>query len=253
MNDGSDDYIDWKDWRDESFGKFDARLANYFAAEVRIAAAPGVRVLEIGFGNGAFVGWAQKLGIEIFGVELSPALVQRCRALLGEGRAFADLDDPRLSTLAASFTHIVAFDVIEHISQPALPAFLSRLRSLLAAQGKIVLRFPNGDSPFGRIHQHGDPTHVTTLGRSKIRYFAEQAGLEVECIRAPALPLLGVSLLKAARRTLIAAGRYCVERVLGLLYFGGSVIPLDPNYVAVLVHARGRNPRAQTPEHQTGA
>jgi 2-polyprenyl-3-methyl-5-hydroxy-6-metoxy-1,4-benzoquinol methylase len=237
MNIGVDRYIDWKDWRDDSFGKFDPLLARYLEAETGISAGPGVRVLEIGFGNGPLIGWLHSIGVEIFGVELNAVLVDRCRRLLGEGRAFTDLNDDRLTADAGSFTHIVAFDVIEHISQDDLPNFLTRLKSLLAARGCIILRFPNGDSPFGRIYQHGDPTHVTTIGRSKIAYFAQQTGLAVKDIRAPRLPMTGISMGRGIKRRLVSAGRYCVERVVGILYFGGRPIPLDPNYIAVLVHA----------------
>jgi 2-polyprenyl-3-methyl-5-hydroxy-6-metoxy-1,4-benzoquinol methylase len=242
MNNGVDPYIDWKDWRDDSFGRFDPLLARYFEAETGIGAEPGVRVLEVGFGNGPLIGWCHNIGVEIFGVELSPALVDRCRLLLGEGRAFTDLYDARLTAAAGNFTHIVAFDVIEHISQGDLLHFLTRLKSLLAAGGHIILRFPNGDSPFGRIHQHGDPTHVTTIGRSKISYFAQQTGLAVQDIRAPRLPVTGTSIGRAIKRRLVSAGRYCVERMVGILYFGGQAIPLDPNYIAVLVHVDPRQP-----------
>lgn len=235
MNDRLDEYINWKSWSGESFGEFDPLMARYFEAETGITTVPGVRILEIGFGNGPFIGWCRRIGVEVFGVELNPELVARCRALLGKDRAFTDLRDERLSA-AGGFTHIVAFDVIEHISQADLPDFLVRLKSLLAARGCIILRFPNGDSPFGRIHQHGDPTHVSTIGRSKLLYFAQRTGLSVKEIRAPRLPTSGVGMGKAIRRYLVTAGRYCVERVVGLLYFGGTSIPLDPNYTAVLVH-----------------
>lgn len=245
MNNRVEEYIDWKNWRDDSFGEFDPSLARYFEAETGIAAVSGVRVLEIGFGNGSFIGWCRRIGVEIFGVELNPALVDRCRALLGEGRAFTDLNDERLTAAAGSFTHIVAFDVIEHISQADLPSFLTRLKALLAVGGCMILRFPNGDSPFGRIHQHGDPTHVTTMGRSKIFYFAQRTGLAVKDIRAPRLPMTGVGVSKAIKRCLVTAGRYCVERVVGFLYFGGTPIPLDPNYTAILVHADPGHPASR--------
>jgi SAM-dependent methyltransferase len=237
MNNCVGDYIDWKDWRGGSFGDCDPLLARYFEAETGILPKPGVRVLEIGFGNGCFIGWSSAIGVEVFGVEINAALVDRCKSFLGEGRAFADLYDARLSVAAGSFTHIVAFDVIEHITQDDLPKFLARLKTLLAVGGRVILRFPNGDSPFGRIYQHGDPTHVTTIGRSKITYFAHQSGLEVEEIRAPRLPMTGVGLRRALKRYVLAMGRYCVEHLVGILYFGGTAIPLHPNYTAVLLHA----------------
>jgi SAM-dependent methyltransferase len=247
MNEGVDRYIDWKNWRNGSFGDCDSLLARYFEAETAISPKRNARVLEVGFGNGPFIGWCRSIGVETFGVEINPALVDRCRAFLGDGHAFADLYEDRLSAAAGSFTHIVAFDVIEHISQDDLPKFLARLKSLLADEGRVILRFPNGDSPFGRIYQHGDPTHVTTYGRMKISYFAREAGLAVEEIRAPHLPTRGVGLGRALRRYLVTAGQYCVERLVGTLYFGGLALPLHPNYTAVLVHADPGHPARRPP------
>jgi 2-polyprenyl-3-methyl-5-hydroxy-6-metoxy-1,4-benzoquinol methylase len=248
MNDFADRYLDWKDWHGESFGTCAPLLAAYFAAETGICARPGLRLLEIGFGNGAFIGWARSIGIEVFGVELSPTLVARARALLGEDRAFLTPDDPGLANLAGTFSHVVAFDVLEHIGQAHMVEFFHQIRALLAAEGRLIVRFPNGDSPFGRIYQHGDPTHVTTLGAEKLRYFAREAGLAVAAIRAPRLPLAGNTISRSFKRGLLAVGRAIVDRAVGLLYFGGRTIPLDPNYVAVLVRAevpQGREPQGR--------
>jgi 2-polyprenyl-3-methyl-5-hydroxy-6-metoxy-1,4-benzoquinol methylase len=237
MSGSTDQYIDWKDWRDDSFGRFDALEAQYYAEETDIAARPDARVLEIGFGNGPFIGWARSVDAEVFGVELNSILVARARAFLGKNNAFQDLNDEMLAALAGTFSHVVAFDVIEHIHQSELPRFFAQISTLLAPDGRIFLRFPNGDSPFGRLHQHADPTHVTTVGGEKLRFFARQSGLTVEAIRAPKLPLTGSRLSRAFKRNLLHAGRCLVERVVGLLYFGGRTIPLAPNYFAILTRA----------------
>jgi len=235
MSDVHNRYIDWKGWDDESFGKFSAAEAQYFAAETGVFQAPGIRVLEIGFGNGAYLGWVHSIGVEIWGVELSHDLVDRASAHLGMNRAYTDLNDAQLTAVSGGFTHIVAFDVIEHIAQTDLPDFLARLKTLLADNGCIVLRFPNGDSPFGRIHQHGDPTHLTTIGAGKIRYLALQVGLAVNDLRAPRNPITGAGAGRVILRSAKALVRSVIERAVGHLYFGGHVTPFDPNYTAVLV------------------
>ena len=222
-------YLEWKDWQPREFGRCNATLANYFAAETGLRDGRGRRVLELGFGNGELLGWLRERGAEVFGVEANPHLVEQARQLLGDAHAGADLQSPELQRFAGQFTDIFALDVLEHVPQESLGVLLSQLAALLAPGGRILARFPNGDSPFGRINQHGDPTHVTTLGRAKIEYFARRAGLQVE-LRAPALPLAG----RRLRRGLLLAGRAVFERIIGLLYFGGQRIPLDPNYVAVL-------------------
>jgi SAM-dependent methyltransferase len=227
-------YADWKEWQPERFGQYSTLDAQYFAAELGIAAPSEARVLEIGFGNGHALAWLRSIGADAYGVEANPVLVERARLLLGPGRVFADLEDPSLAALAGTFTHVVALDVIEHVPLEDLPGMLSRIRALLAPGGTAVLRFPNGDSPFGRINQHGDPTHVTTLGSARVAYLATRAGLVPELFRAPALPIRGGGIARGCRRLVIRATRAVVEYAVSQLYFGGRRVPLDPNYTVVL-------------------
>jgi 2-polyprenyl-3-methyl-5-hydroxy-6-metoxy-1,4-benzoquinol methylase len=238
-----DEYLDWKEWPEQAFGAFSAGDSQYYAAETAIADGRGLRALELGFGNGSLLAWLKERGVETFGVEASPRLVDEATKLLGPERAFNDLTATALQRLAGTFTHVIAIDVLEHVPQEDLGALLAQLAALLAPGGRIIARFPNGDSPFGRIHQHGDPTHVTTLGRAKIGYFAQRAGLEIVCLRAPKLPAARLGLWRGLRRRLLLAARGVVERIVGLLYFGGQRVPLDPNYVVVL--ARRGSPTAR--------
>jgi len=228
-----DEYLDWKQWPDQRFGEFDARKASYFAAETGIRDGRGLRALELGFGNGSLLAWLASTGAEVYGVEANPRLVEQACSLLGSGFAFGDLNAAPLTRHSGQFTHVIAFDVLEHVPQEGLGLLLSQVATLLAPQGRLIARFPNGDSPFGRIHQHGDPTHVTTLGRSKLQWFAHRAGLEVECLRGPVLPP-ETTPLRALRRTLLLGARGLTERAVAMLYFGGDTVTLDPNYLAVL-------------------
>jgi SAM-dependent methyltransferase len=237
MNTPGNAYIDWKDWDDASFGKFTNQDQVYYAAETSITAETLPRLLEIGFGNGSFLGWIKSLGGEIFGVETNPQLNERARRDFSCDSFFEDLRDPRLNGFEGSFTHIVAFDVIEHIRIEDLPGVLQRIRDLLSDDGRLILRFPNGDSPFGRMIQHGDPTHVTTMGRHKLAFLARNAGLKITDIRAPALPLHGVGPASLIKRAGVKLGRFFLERLLSILYYGGQRIALDANYVAILIRA----------------
>jgi len=232
-------YTDWKQWQPESFGQYSDIEARYFAAELGVSHPAKARVLEIGFGNGAVLAWLRAIGADTYGVEANPILVDRAGRLLGPRRAFTDLGDASLAALAGTFTHIIALDVIEHIPMAELPGMLSGIRTLLAPEGTAVLRFPNGDSPFGRINQHGDPTHVTTLGSARVAYLAERSGLMPELIRAPALPIRGVGLVRGCRRLMIHTARALIEYAVSQIYFNGRRIPLDPNYTAVLRRPKG--------------
>ncbi len=229
-------YIAWKEWAPDQFGRYTSLDAAYYAAEVGLGRTARAKVLEIGFGNGSFLAWARDAGADTYGVELNPLLVGRARQLLGDGRAFSELEAPELDGLSGSFSHIVAFDVLEHIEQSEYPRLFGRFAEMLAPGGRCILRIPNGDSPFGRRVQHADPTHVTTIGSGKLIYFAQRAGFTVDAVRNPALPTSGVGLRRGLKRRLVLAARFAIESIIGTLYCGRRV-PFDENFTAVLIRA----------------
>lgn len=230
-------YLDWKSWDAGEFGQYSPQDAVYYAAEFGVDSPRQARVLEVGFGNGSVLAWLRDGGVDTFGVEANPLLVGRAQDFLGSGRVFADLEDTALSRMSGTFTHVIGLDVLEHVPMDRLPAMLSRVRSLLAPRGRAIFRFPNGDSPFGRVYQHGDPTHITTLGSIRVTYLARRTGFEVVAIRSPALPVRGAGFARGCRRFLIRGARYLIEFAFGHVYFGGQRIPLDPNYTAVLMRS----------------
>ena len=104
------------------------------------------------------------------------------RGLLESARqsGFAVTEAETLHDFPSQAFHVVAaFDVMEHIRLQALPGFLVQVRRVLKPGGYFLARFPNGDSPFGRHIQNGDPTHKTAIGSIRARYPAVQAGREV--------------------------------------------------------------------------
>jgi len=61
------------------------------------------------------------------------------------------------------FDVIAAYDVLEHLSIPEINITLDAIAKMLKPGGELMLRFPNGQSPFGRFLQHADHTHRSTL------------------------------------------------------------------------------------------
>ena len=56
--------------------------------------------------------------------------------------------------------------------------FLRDVMRVLKPGARAVLRFPNGDSPFGLVHQNADVTHVNAIGRGKVVFWG--AGREMD-------------------------------------------------------------------------
>ena len=119
------------------------------------------------------MGFAAARGINVIRIETQAELLRRAReAGCVAHAALEDLDLQR-------FDAIVAFDVLEHIPQDALIPLFQSFASKLRPDGVVLCRVPNGESPFGRLYQHGDLTHRTTLDLSKFQQIGLACGLEI--------------------------------------------------------------------------
>lgn len=228
------DYVAWKGWlEDSSFGRLSRGDSAYFDAELR-EASQGRKlrdVLEIGFGNGTFLGHARSRGWNAVGLELLPELIAEA-----EAAGFEAHPADALATLPAeSFDAVVAFDVFEHIAPDDSVDFLRECRRVLRPGGAVVLKYPNADSPLGLPYQNGDPTHVNAIGVFKLQYYANAAALTVERFRGSARRGFSTSLVHGVHR--ITAGvlaRLVGELTRAIFLPGLPVVLWNGNVVAVL-------------------
>jgi SAM-dependent methyltransferase len=172
------EYLQWKDWNAETFGALSKKKEADFSAQIRKSKTvlpPQSRVLEIGFGNGSFLAYGKKRQWEMYGTEVNAGLLERA----GREGFHVVHSDNLTPFLDNYFNLVVAFDVLEHLPQNQLLDFLRDIQRVLVDGGVFIARFPNGDSPFGGFLQHGDPTHVTTIGSSMATYFADRLGVKI--------------------------------------------------------------------------
>jgi len=184
MND--DFYIDWKDWDESTFANFSKLDKAYFdniSKLVRIN--KGANILEIGFGNGSFLGYAHRAGYSFDGVESNNKLIENAKN--NNYSAFNSIDQ---LDRQKKYDLIVLFDVIEHVEVDEVEILLNKLKDKLAKDGSLFLRFPNGSSPLGLGNQHGDPTHCNIVTLSKLNYWCNNLGLEVVKYRGDIRPFI---------------------------------------------------------------
>jgi len=172
------DYDEWKNWNSDDFATLDIKDKKYFENITRnVNLNSNTNSLEIGFGNGSFLKFLQNNNCKIVGIELIPELIKRAKDKGFE--AYTDISELPKSI---KFDLIVMFDVLEHIPQNEIPNFFVQLRSLLADDGVLILRTPNGSSPFGLTNQYGDVTHCTVVTGPKLEYWAQSSGLELDYV-----------------------------------------------------------------------
>ena len=160
-------YEAWKGWDAQSFMTLQPVDRAYFDREIGAVPLAGARVLDIGFGNGTLLAWCREKGAELYGTEISDQGVALAR---GHGVTVlpSSLDEIDRS-LDAGFALITAFDVLEHMSPVDMGRLFDQVARLLRPGGLFVARFPNGQSPFGRVNQASDYTHVTTVSAPMIK------------------------------------------------------------------------------------
>ena len=73
-------------------------------------------------------------------------------------------------------------DVFEHFSYIEGNNLLVRLAHDLNANGKIIIRVPNGSSPLSLQYQFGDVTHKAIYAPSAIEFVALASGFKVESL-----------------------------------------------------------------------
>lgn len=226
-------YRAWKGWGSTiPFGSLTETQADYFRRE--IAALGGVsisRVLDIGFGNGEFMQYCRSRGWQVSGTEIDAGLVEMARQAGFDAHAAEALD----GLPEKSYDLVVAFDVLEHISQAELPSFLRQMAARLAPAGLLLCKFPNGDSPFGRPFQNGDVTHLTTLGEAKIRRLAGLAGLQVMRLAGEARPDVDRSWRMVVSRFVVRVLELTLEPCIKNVMFPGWKFALfSPNTVVAM-------------------
>jgi SAM-dependent methyltransferase len=227
------DYLSWKKWGPGFARPTKAEFA-YFSSEIfRLDnnLPKSVKALEIGFGNGVFLGYAQRIGWDICGTEINEALVGIALQSGYNAVHTADL----LQFSDNTFDIIVAFDVLEHIPQEYLPKFILEVKRVLQVDGFFIARFPNGDSPLGLVHQNSDVTHVTAIGSGKIRYYADKANFLIYFICGESQPLFGGSFLHFIHRIFSLPIKKLTNLFINLVFFPRAHIQFcSSNLIAIL-------------------
>ncbi|MGW5671986.1 methyltransferase domain-containing protein [Micromonospora sp. NPDC003776] len=119
--------------------------------------APGARLLEIGAGTGQDASYFQREGFAVVAVDLSPAMVGRCRAKGVEAHV---MDFLHLSFPPGSFDAVFALNCLLHVPNHDLPAVLAAIRAALRPGGLFFLGVYGGtESAEGPIDgdQHVPP------------------------------------------------------------------------------------------------
>jgi len=165
-----------KTLRPKEIRQFDKEFLAFSAAD------PSMSVLELGCGAGLLLQYLKHKGFkDVTGIDYDENLTGVLSELDGDGVATEISDaEAYLDRIqgARVFDRIVIFDVLEHFDLDSSVRILSKVRSVLAEGGKVLIRVPNSTSPWGLRMQFGTFDHVTMFSPGRLYELAKITGFE---------------------------------------------------------------------------
>ena len=148
----------------------------------QVGAAGGGPVADVGCGPGHVTGHLHKLGIDAFGIDLSPGMIDIARRdhpdLRFEVGSMTDLD-----LADASVAGLIAFWSLIHVPDDAVPTVFGHFRRALRPGGPLLLGFHVGDGSRLKTQGYGGhPMNVYVHRRQpdQVTAWLHDAGLTVE-------------------------------------------------------------------------
>ena len=155
----------------------DRELLNRFAG----ATAPHGDLCDMGCGPGQVARYLRDAGAPVFGLDLSPRMLQQARKL-NPDISFREGNMLALNLQDGSLAGIAAFYAIVNLPQPSLPLAFREMERVLQPGGLLLLAFHIGDETLHEEELWGQPISMEffLFPTPVIRNQLEAAGLAIE-------------------------------------------------------------------------
>jgi SAM-dependent methyltransferase len=156
---------------------FDRELLNRFAAEVKDLG----EVCDLGCGPGHVARYLRDAGTSIFGLDLSPRMLEEARRL-NPDISFREGDMLALEIPDATLAGIVAFYAIVNTPKESLPLVFQEIQRVLKPGGLLLLAFHIGDETLHPNELWGRPVSMDffLFQPSLILNYLEDAGFTIQ-------------------------------------------------------------------------
>jgi SAM-dependent methyltransferase len=139
------------------------------------------RVCDLGCGPGHVARYLHDRGLDVFGIDLSPGMIEQARKLnpaieFRQGNMLAlDVED-------GAWAAIVAFYSIIHIPKADIPQAFSEMFRALKPGGLLFLAFHLGEEVLheDELWGHRISLDLVLFGRKEVERFLTQAGFAIE-------------------------------------------------------------------------
>jgi SAM-dependent methyltransferase/GNAT superfamily N-acetyltransferase len=158
---------------------FEQSVLALFTARVKLVGGP---VADLGCGPGRLTAHLNRLGLEAFGVDLSPRMIEIAQrdhpGLRFEVGSMTDLDVPD-----AGVGGVLAWFSLIHVPDPQVPVVLAHVRRVLRPGGVALLAFHRGQGRTLKTEGYGGhPMHVHVYRRrlDQVAASLQDVGLTVD-------------------------------------------------------------------------
>jgi SAM-dependent methyltransferase len=156
---------------------FDREVLNRFAAQVR----QGGDVCDLGCGPGQVARYMRDAGAAIFGIDLSPRMIEQARQL-NPDIPFREGDMMALDIPDATLAGIIAFYAIVNTPKESLPLVFREIERVLKPGGLLLLAFHIGDETLHPNELWGRAVSMDffLFQPSVILHYLEAAGFAID-------------------------------------------------------------------------
>ncbi|MEV0678729.1 class I SAM-dependent methyltransferase [Actinosynnema sp. NPDC050436] len=148
----------------------------------QVTAAGGGPVADVGCGPGQVTAHLHRLGVDAFGLDLSPGMVETARrehpGLRFDVGSMTDLDLPDDSVAG-----LLAFWSLIHVPDDGLPGVLAHFRRVVRPGGPVLVGFHVGDGTTLKTEGYGGhpmKVHVHRRHPGEVAGRLRDAGFEIE-------------------------------------------------------------------------
>ena len=156
---------------------FDRELLTRFAELI----PEGGQICDLGCGPGHIGRFLSELGVDVLGVDVSPAMIEVARRL-NPCLSFERGDMLRLQFRDGGFVGLAAFYSLIHIDRPRVPQALRELFRVLAPGGRLLAAFHVGEGEIHREEFLGKSIsfHASFFGIQEMTGNLEAVGFRIE-------------------------------------------------------------------------